>query len=71
MKYFVINTTIHDGEYEYFSQSPVQAATEAEAIKLKEAEAEEWTGHDYREYKISVHREITREEYEVISKNIY
>ena len=25
MRYFVINTTIYDGEYEYFSQSPVMA----------------------------------------------
>ena len=71
MKYFIVNTTIYDGEYEYFSQSPVEAESEKEAMRLQEEDAKEWTSHDYREYDIDIHREITKEEYDVINKYIY
>lgn len=71
MKYFVIDTTIKDGEYEYLSQSPVMANTEAEAIAIAENEAKEWTEHDYREYEVSVRTELTEQEYNVINKYIY
>lgn len=71
MKYFIVNTTIYDGEYQYLSQSPVEAESEKEAIRLQEEDAKEWTSHGYREYDIDIHREITKEEYDVINKYIY
>ena len=71
MKYFVINKTYKDGEYEYLQQSPIAAETRQKAIELAEADAKDWTEHDYREYEIDVRAEITEEEYNVISKYIY
>lgn len=71
MKYFVVNTTFRDGEYEYLQQSPVAAETEAEAIAIQEKDAEDWTKDDYREYEIDIRSEITEEEFNIISKYIY
>lgn len=71
MKYFVVTSTIKDGEYEYLQQSPVSAKTEAEAIKRVENENQEWTQDDYREYEIDGTKECTKEEYYIIKKYIY
>lgn len=71
MKYFVVTSTIKDGEYEYLQQSPVSAKTEAEAIKLIETDNEEWTRHDYREHETENVKEVTPEEYQIIKKYIY
>lgn len=71
MKYFVINTTYKDGEYEYLQQSPIEAETRREAMRLASLDAREWTEHDYREFEIDVRAEISEEEYKVISKYIY
>ena len=71
MKYFIVSTTIKDSEYEYFSQSPTQAETEEEAIKLIAKDAQDWTENDYREFEIGQPVEITKEEFEVIKKYIY
>lgn len=71
MKYFVVDTTIFDGEYEYLSQSPIEAETEEEALSLAERDAEDWTGDDYREYKVTMRAEISAEEFNVINRYIY
>jgi len=71
MKYFIIDTTIYDGGYEYFSQSPVEAKSEKQAIALQEKEAKSWVEFDYREFKVRTHKEITKAEYDVVSKLIY
>lgn len=71
MKYFIINTVIFDGEFEYFSQSPVMAHSLKEALEKKENDAIEWTQYDYREYKITLHKEITEDEYNIISRYVY
>lgn len=71
MKYFVVTSTIKDGEYEYLQQSPVSAKTEAEAIARVEADNEEWTQDDYREHEIDGAKEVTKDEYYIIKKYIY
>ena len=71
MKYFIVNTTIKDGEYEYISQSPVMAVNEELARLEQEEQAREWTQDDYREYEVVVRKEITKREYEIVSKLIY
>ena len=71
MKYFIVNTTTKDGEYEYLSQSPVMAENIKEAIKQQEKNAKEWTQGDYREYEIDYPKEISKREFEIISKYIY
>lgn len=78
MKYFVIDTTIRDGDFEYLSQSPVAAENEAAAVKIQEDEAKDWTGansmddiYSERGYEINVRAEITEAEYQVINKYIY
>lgn len=71
MRYFIVNTTIRDGEYEYMSQSPIQAKTDLQAIHIATVDAQEWTQDDYREFEIVIHSEITKEEYLTIKKYIY
>ena len=71
MKYFVVTSTIRDGEYEYLQQSPVSTKTEAEARERVEADNEDWTKDDYREHEINGVQEVTREEYYIIKKYIY
>lgn len=71
MKYFIINSTIFDGEYEYFSQHPVQAKNEREAIKLQEADNLEWIEHDYREQEVAIHKEIDKEQFETVQALVY
>lgn len=71
MKYFVVTSTIKDGEYEYLQQTTVMAKDEAGAAKHVENDNEEWTHDDYREHETDRVQEITKEEYQVISKYIY
>lgn len=71
MKYFVVTSTIRDGEYEYLQQTPVSTKTEAEAIKRVEQDNEEWTADDYREHEIDGVKECTKDEYYIIKKYIY
>lgn len=71
MKYFVVTSTIKDGEFEYLQQSPVSTKTETEAIQRVEEENEAWTQDDYREHEINGVKEVTREEYYIIKKYIY
>lgn len=71
MKYFVVTSTIRDGEYEYLQQSPVRALTEARAEQIIFNDNEAWTADDYREHSIDRVTEVTEEEYQVLSKYIY
>jgi hypothetical protein len=71
MKYFIVNNTIKDGEYEYFCQRPSKGKTMNEAIKVIEKENKEWIEEDYRIQEIGSVREITKKEYEIIHKYIY
>jgi hypothetical protein len=71
MKYFIVNTTIRDGEFEYFSQSPYKAKNETNAIKQAARSAKDWTKDTFRDFEISGIKEITYEEYKIISKYIY
>lgn len=71
MKYFIINSTIFDGEYEYFSQHPVSAKDEETAIADQEKENQEWIENDYREQEVSIHKEITKQQFDVVKGLIY
>jgi len=71
MKYFIVTHTIRDGEYEYMSQTPVEAETEKKAVAKVKKEDREWIKNDYREAEIDRVEEITANEYKVIKKYIY
>ena len=71
MKYFVVTHTIRDGEYEYMSQTPVEAKTMEKAEAKVEKEDQEWIDGGYREAEIDKVVEITVDEYKVIKKYIY
>ena len=71
MKYFVVDTTYIDGEYEYLQQSVIEAKSMDDATAMAEGDAEDWTKYDYREYEVGRIIEITKEEYTIISKYIY
>lgn len=71
MKYFIITHTIRDGEYEYMCQSPVKALSKDNAIKRIQKADKNWIRHDYRLSEIGCIDEITKEEFDVISKYIY
>ena len=71
MKYFVITSTIRDGEYEYLQQTAVATLSELNAIEQVENDNKEWIQNDYREQEINNCKQITEQEYNVISKYIY
>jgi len=70
MKYFIITSTIRDGEYEYLQQTPVVAENEKKAIKRVEDDNKEWIADDYREQEIDRSEQITEQEFDVIKKYI-
>ena len=71
MKYFIVTHTIRDGEYEYMSQTPVEAETEKKAVAKIKKEDQEWIHGDYRLAEIDMVHEITFDEFKVIKKYIY
>lgn len=72
MKYYIVNTTVIDGEFEYLFQSPVKAENREEADRICRAGMEEWTANDERIVKGDSHpSEITEAEYLIISKYIF
>jgi hypothetical protein len=71
MRYFIAYTVIYDGDYEYGDFSPVQAESEDDALELAERLTKEWTDtDDYRGYRAKIYEEITKAEFDVISKYI-
>jgi len=71
MKYFVITSTIKDGEYEYLQQTPVMQTSEKEAIAVVERDNNAWIEDDYREQEINSCQKITKAEWLIIHKYIY
>ena len=71
MKYFIVTHTVKDGEYEYMSQTPVEAKTMDQATAIIKKEDQEWIKDDYRKAEIDSVQEITVDEYKVIKKYIY
>jgi hypothetical protein len=71
MKYFVVTSTIFDGEYEYLQQTPIKSETGTKAERSVFQDNREWTENDYREHEISGIEEVSEEEYNIISKYIY
>jgi len=71
MNYYIVDSTIRDGEYEYSQQSPIMAKTEQEAMKIVEKMNQEWINGDYREQEINRATKISKAEWTVIKKYIY
>lgn len=71
MKYFIITSTIKDGEFEYLQQSPRRAKSEEEAIEIIRKENQDWIENDYREQDDIYAKEVTEEEFKILKKYIY
>jgi len=70
-RYFIIKSTIMDGEYEYFCQRPSSGTNEMEALNVIEKENNEWITGTFREQDCEVGHEISKREFDIISKYIY
>ena len=71
MRYFVVDSTIKDGEYEYLQQTVREAKDEDEAIKMVQKDNNDWIENDWRQDDDYRARECTKDEYEVLKKYIY
>lgn len=71
MKYFIVTSTIKDGEYEYVQQTPASERSENEALSRVRVETAEWTRNTGRDFLVNGAKECTKDEYLILRKYIY
>jgi hypothetical protein len=70
MPYFLVTSSVRDGEYEYWRHIPVEAANPAEATDNALASDREWVEEDYREVSCESVQELPKEDYDVLKKHL-
>lgn len=70
MKYYIVTSTIRDGEYEYIQQTMMQASNQERAGNKVAKDLDDWVKDDYREFEIDRAEELTEEEYKILNKYV-
>jgi hypothetical protein len=66
--YFLVTSSVQDGEYEYYRCILVEASTQDEAIELALESDREWTKDDYREVSCEGIQEVPAEDFEILKR---